>query len=169
MIGRIERNFSYTIPDGEHKGRTLWSGRYCCVATVVFKKEGSDIFVLANQRGSGTPDFQGYWNCPCGFLEGNETGEQGAVREVFEETGVQIHPSILVFHSVQTDPKVSNNGNVTLHYGAIVDHYSCIPPEGGEENEVADVRWINVEDIDKYKWAFNHDQLIKNVFYDLFV
>ena len=29
----------------------------------------------------------GYWNLPCGFLENDETIQQGAKREVYEETG----------------------------------------------------------------------------------
>lgn len=28
---------------------------------------------------------KGYWNLPCGFLENNETVEQGAIRETWEE------------------------------------------------------------------------------------
>ena len=32
-----------------------------------------------------------------------------------------------------------------------------------EENEVDDIRWIPLEDIDKYKWAFGHDELIKEI------
>ena len=28
--------------------------------------------------------------------------------------------------------------------------------KGGEANEVDDVKWIPIEDIDKYEWAFNH-------------
>jgi ADP-ribose pyrophosphatase YjhB (NUDIX family) len=33
---------------------------------------------------------KGFWNLPCGFLELNETVEEGALREVQEETGVDI-------------------------------------------------------------------------------
>lgn len=63
------RNWSYTIEEGEHAGKTLWSGRYCAVAAFAFCKIKGEWCVLANQRGEGTPDFQGYWNCPCGFLD----------------------------------------------------------------------------------------------------
>ena len=34
QIGKIEKSYSYTIPDGPHKGETLWSGRYCAVSCV---------------------------------------------------------------------------------------------------------------------------------------
>lgn len=54
------RNWSYTIEEGEHAGKTLWSGRYCAVAAFAFCKIKGEWCVLANQRGEGTPDFQGY-------------------------------------------------------------------------------------------------------------
>ena len=116
MIGRKEKNFSYTIPDGEHKGVTLWSGRYCCVTAFVFLVIGKECYILANKRGLGTPDFQGLWNCPCGFIEGDESAEEACAREVLEETGVKINPNRFVLHSVQTDPEVCNDGHVTLRY-----------------------------------------------------
>jgi ADP-ribose pyrophosphatase YjhB (NUDIX family) len=31
------------------------------------------------------------WNVPCGFMECDETVQQGAIREVFEETGALVH------------------------------------------------------------------------------
>lgn len=53
------KNWSYTITEGEHKGKTLWSGRYCAVSAFIFCKFPDGWKVLANQRGKGTPDFQG--------------------------------------------------------------------------------------------------------------
>jgi ADP-ribose pyrophosphatase YjhB (NUDIX family) len=33
---------------------------------------------------------KGLWNLPCGFLENGETVQEGALREVFEETGASV-------------------------------------------------------------------------------
>lgn len=30
-----------------------------------------------------------------------------------------------------------------------------------EEKEVDEVKWICLDDIDKYNWAFNHNELLK--------
>jgi ADP-ribose pyrophosphatase YjhB (NUDIX family) len=38
----------------------------------------------------GIEPRKGYWNLPCGFLENNESVEEGAQREVFEETGARV-------------------------------------------------------------------------------
>ena len=59
---------------------------------------------------------------------------------------------------VETDPAECNNGNVTIRHraflGKIIPHY--VKREGGEENEVDSIKWIPLDDIDNYKWAFNH-------------
>jgi ADP-ribose pyrophosphatase YjhB (NUDIX family) len=38
----------------------------------------------------GIEPRKGYWNLPCGFLENNETVQDGAAREVLEETGAAV-------------------------------------------------------------------------------
>ena len=45
--------------------------------------------------------------------------------------------------------------------------YRAVPPlfgikssRGGETNEVSDIKWIPIEDINKYQWAFNHKETI---------
>lgn len=174
----MERNWSYTIKEGEHAGQTLWSGRYCAVCAIVFcktqygGKEGKWC-VLANKRGSGTPDFQGLWNMPCGFIEKGESGEQAAARETEEETGLFVYPSDFSFWSVETDPNTSNNGNITLRYITQFTRKTLPalknPTEletlglGGEKDEVEVSEWIPLDEIENYQWAFHHKELIYKV------
>ena len=163
----MEKNWSYKIPDGPHAGKTLWSGRYCAVAAFVFRRIDGIWSVLANLRGSGTPDYQGCWNAVCGFLEANEDAKQCCSREIFEETGYIIKPEKFLQIYTQTDPETSNNGNVTLRHIAIIFDNEDIPretPEGGEANEVDDVKWIPICDIYSFKWAFNHRDVIDELF-----
>ena len=165
----MEKNWSYKIPDGPHAGKTLWSGRYCAVAAFVFRRIEGIWSVLANLRGSGTPDYQGCWNAVCGFLEANETAQQGCSREIFEETGYEIKPEKFLQVYTQTDPETSNNGNVTLRHIAIIFEHELgnrKQAEGGEENEVEDVKWIPIDEVYNYKWAFNHEDTITDLFYD---
>lgn len=165
----MNKNWSYKIPDGPHAGTTLWSGRYCAVAAFVFRRIDGIWSVLANLRGSGTPDYQGCWNAVCGFLEANETAQQGCSREIFEETGYKIKPEKFLQVYTQTDPETSNNGNVTLRHIAIIfenEEVYKAKPIGGEENEVDDVKWIPIDGVCDYKWAFNHEKTIIDMFYD---
>lgn len=168
----MEKNWSYKITDPNHPkcGTTLWSGRYCAVTGIVIRfiynpmLGKNNIYVLANLRGPGTPDYQGYWNMPCGFLERNESGEEGVAREIFEECGLEILPGEFDLYGVETDPVKSNNGNVTIRYISI-DEVSELPELkytniNGEDGEVESVKWINIRDIKNYKWAFGHKELI---------
>lgn len=172
------KNWSYTINDIKHpmNGTTLWSGRYCGIVGFVFAyvNETDSFYVLVNKRGKGTPDYQGYWNCPCGFLEADETAEEGIVREIYEETGVKFIPDNFELYGVQTDPAKCNNGNVSLRYIHMfdVEHFSELPiPKytniNGEENEVDEAKWMLINEINLNKFAFGHDEVIKQIFDEL--
>lgn len=145
--------------------KTIYSARYAAVSGFIFAIVDGKYSILANLRGSGVPDYQGYWNVPCGFLERFESGKEGIAREIYEECGFQIDLDDLKMIEVETEPEECNNGNVTIRYkaflGKIKPHY--VDKEGGEENEVDDVRWIPIDEVDKYKWAFNHRKIIKNL------
>lgn len=159
------KNYSYKIPEGEHAGEVLWSGRYACVVAFIFLKKDNEIFVLANKRGQGTPDFQGLWNCPCGFIEADESGEECCLRETIEECGYKFNEKELILHSVETDPKESNKGHVTLRYIGVFKENELVKTkrDGGEENEVDDIKLINIKDINQYNWAFNHENRIREI------
>lgn len=161
----MEKNWSYTIKDINHPkyGKTLWSGRYCAVTGIVWYVDimTDKNYFLISKRGSGAADFQGKWCLPCGFLEANETGEDGVLREIKEETGVTVDFKP-IFFSVETDPQYCNNGNVTLRY--ICPMHEMVKPKyeniNGEENEVADLRWISEDEIGLYDFCFNHEDIL---------
>lgn len=170
----MEKNWSYTIEEGEHAGKTIWSGRYTAVTALVFCEIKDEWYVLANKRGKGTPDYQGRWNVPCGFLE-MESGEEACAREVYEETGVRISPERFVLHSIETDPKLCNNGNVSIRYVCtliygfddISTSKSAVLNGDGEKDEVDDISWIPLEKLDDYEWAFRHREIIPEIFGDM--
>lgn len=165
QIGKIEKSYSYTIPEGPHKGETLWSGRYCAVSCVVLAKEKDDKwYVLINKRGKGTPDDQGKWNMPCGYLDGGESATEACSREVAEECGVSIPSEAFALINVETDPKKCNKGNVTLRHLCILSLRKPIGKlqEGGEKDEVDGIKWLPIEEIPNYNWAFNHKSTLLN-------
>ena len=165
------KNWCYKVTEGEHIGKTIWSGRYCAIAAFIFCRIDGIWCVLANKRGIGTPDFQGLWNCPCGFLEADESAEQGCSRETYEETGVKVNSSKFKFVGVETDPATCNNGNVTLRYCSVLEQgredisvsKSAVLNSGGEKDEVDTISWIPLNKIDAYQWAFNHRQRIAEI------
>lgn len=150
----------------EHEGKIYWVSRSMAVVCFVFAYIDGRWCVLANQRGEGTPDFQGYWNAPCGYLDYNETLEQAAIREVYEETGVKLTEAKFLGYE---DSPSANRQNVTFRFYSIIHNAQpsniSLSTEalGGEENEVASVSWIPVSNIKDFKWAFNHNYLINEI------
>jgi len=163
--GGLECSEDYVILPISSK-KTLYDGRYCAVSGFVFAYIEGSWYVLANKRGDGAPDFKHCWNVVCGFLEADETDREGISREVLEETGYVISPDKWTFQGVETDPRVCNNGNVSLRFTAVVDakKLDSGSPEGGEVAEVEDCDWIPIDYLDDYKWAFNHRDLIPVMF-----
>lgn len=145
----------------QHEGKTYWVSRSVAVACFVVTMIDGKPHILANQRGKGAADFQGYWNAPCGYLDFNETTAQAAIRETYEETGVQLKD--VYFYGFDDNPK-SEHQNVTFRYCAYVSDNTLINDiynlNGGEVDEVANVKWIPYDELDNYKWAFGHKELI---------
>lgn len=158
---RVIDNFPFI-----HKGKMFWYSRACSTTLFVFAKNKDGVWhVLANKRGQGTPDFQGMWNAPCGYLNFNETGEESAQREVFEETGVFVPKDEIKFWRVDTSPS-QNKQNVSLKYTAILSGICeayTFDTSHMEDKEVEEVAWIPVNEIKNFRWAFNHDNILNNV------
>lgn len=140
-----------------------WVSRSCAVVAIIIVIGSHGSYILANKRGEGCPDFVGYWNMPCGYIDYGETAEEAAARETFEETGVKISPEFFNLLSIDSNPKGSNVQNITIRY-RVVTNYEIIKQITNENNtdkETTDIKLINLSEINNYKWAFGHEKLIK--------
>lgn len=145
----------------QYENKTYWISRSVAVSNFIFNKINDKWYILANKRGSGTPNYQGFWNVPCGYLDFDETTKEAACREVFEETGIVVNPSLINLWSYDDDPK-SSSQNITFNFFGFLykNQEVSVSDRGGEINEVEQVKWIPIKDISNYKWAFNHDKII---------
>lgn len=142
-----------------------WWNRGVASTLVVFcKNKEGELCVLASERGKDAADFQGYYNCTCGYVDCFETTMEAAIRECKEECGIDIDKKYVQFFNFQDDPYKANKQNITFRYFAFISDKSTdqfvFSKEGNEGDEVGNIAWIRISDIDKYKWAFNHDELI---------
>ena len=150
-----------------------WYSRSVATCLFVFcKNEDGSWCVLASERGEEAADFQGYWNCPCGYLDFDETTAACARRECYEETGIDLDVNSLNFISFEDDPVTANRQNITFRFYTIIRDkkisdfkFSKVNNEGKEVGKIA---WIPVENIHQYKWAFNHEKRIDEIFNEVF-
>lgn len=142
-----------------------WFSRSVAMATAVLLNDNGQWYVLANERGEGTPDYQGRWNLPCGYLDYNEDAMDGARREVYEETGVQLRRSQMKQVSVSSDPRENRQNVCILFYAVLNGGMEQYPfsKANMEEGEVGGIKWVPIEDTDSVKWAFWHNRMLKDL------
>ena len=152
-------------------GREYWISRsIAAVVCITAKSIHGDSYVLAVQRGKGTPDpeYVGAYCMPCGYLDYDETIAQAAQREVKEETGLTFPISDFKLVSINDNPLGDKRQNVTFRYLVksdipIEDLELLFTTKNSEKDEVSSIRFIKLSDIEIYKWAFNHETLIKEI------
>ena len=105
-----------------------------------------------------TPPFVGYWALPGGRAEPAETVEQTVVREVKEETGLD----------VKIVRKVGDYHEKGVQAGLEYDYYpTCflVKPVAGEvkrqEGEIEEIKLFSLSDVPEVL-AFEHAQIIKD-------
>jgi len=99
--------------------------------------------------------FQGYWAIPGGVLEYGERIEDCAVREVLEETGLEV--KIKKLFGIYDDPNKDPRG----HTVTIVFLCEKIGGELTINEEASEVKWFEKGNLPE-KIAFNHREVLKD-------
>lgn len=140
----------------EHDGQELWYSRSLACNAVIFRNNGDQVEVLACKRGNGCEFNKGLWNIPGGFIDFDEDSKQCAIRELKEETGVEIPYNQLMFVSLDTVPHGKRQTMVATHLGCFdykVTEQWKFTTEYSEPGEVELIKWIDVHNLYDYKWA----------------
>ena len=117
-------------------------------ADVIIEYEDRSIVLVKR----GNDPFKGEWALPGGMLDGNETIEETAMREVKEETGldVKLIEMLGIYSKPDRDPR-----------GRYVSVTFIAVPIGGilqASSDAADI--LRTADFKDIKLAFDHNQMI---------
>ena len=154
------------IQNKEHKlsnGKTIWESRSVDVVAVIFTLIKDTIYVLLEKRSDTMMDEPGKWCLPCGYLDFSESGWEAVIREVYEETGIDIRDHGVLLDNdkqpffVNTDPS-ENRQNVSLSYCVVLDRQPIL---NFKNHEVAETKWVPIDYLNKYELAFNHNKRIE--------
>lgn len=164
----------------------VWLSRASAVVAeiILINAITKEPYILLGKRGEKTPDFQGYWCLPCGYLDWDETLPEAVLREVYEECGlylpnIPLHNKFLdvlensellyentVNHAQpwHVNSTAKSKQNISLHYKTLVfwegDEFPKLSYEFAEEGEVSDLQWFKLSDALKEKLAFNHNDVL---------
>lgn len=120
---------------------------------VIFGFDGTQLNILLVER--GIEPYKGCWAFPGGFLNMDETAEEGALRELQEETGMKdvFIEQLQVFSAVNRDPR---ERVLTVAFYALVNKndYHVI---GGDD--AARAKWFPINEVPAL--AFDHDRILR--------
>lgn len=144
-------------------GRRVAIDRSVGVVLLCYTKFNDNIYILVNRRGNKTSEFKLKWNLPSGYLNWDESGEEAAVRETIEETGISIPIELVKEVEHSTSPN-ENRQNVIFRYAVEVpSDYMNKKFSSQDSDEVNDVMWLDLNEIDSVEWAFNQKVTIKRM------
>ena len=119
---------------------------------VVFGYDGHRLNLLLIERGD--EPYKGCWAFPGGFMNIDETAEQGALRELNEETGLVIDnlKQIGAYSAVNRDPR---DRVVTIAFYTITKKSDV---KGSDD--AAKAQWFPLDKVPPL--AFDHDQILRD-------
>lgn len=101
------------------------------------------------------------WSFPAGHLEKNETTEEGAKRETFEESGCKVELKKLISIFIKNTQKV--NAMIIYYLADLIDEDVIY-----KTDEILEKKWLSIDEIKKMNKEDirNYDiveQIIKNI------
>lgn len=122
------------------------------VDAVILNKEDHEFKVLLIKRKK--EPFAGKWAIPGGFLEESESPEDGAKRELKEETTLEIEKlwQIGAFGAPGRDPR---GRIISIAFVGI----STTPGSVKGSDDAGEAKWFNIHDLPEL--AFDHQEILK--------
>lgn len=121
---------------------------------VIFNFDGTKLRVLLVQR--GIEPYKERWAMPGGFLKMDESAEEGARRELQEETGLQ-GAYIKQFHTFTEPNRDPRERVITIAYYALAKMQDV---KGAD-----DARWFALDEVPSL--AFDHDLILRTALIEL--
>ncbi len=126
---------------------------------VIFTIKENNLMILLIKRGKNP--FKEMYALPGGFANSNETSEQGCLRELKEETGIQniFLKKLFVYDAINRDPR---DRVITVSFLALID-YQRFKVEAN--TDAMEAQWFDVSALPPL--AFDHSQIIQDALNEL--
>jgi 8-oxo-dGTP diphosphatase len=136
---------------------------------VLFSRREGTLCVLLVERGN--EPYRGKWALPGGFVEHDEDLLEGALRELAEETGIDlsgegahalVEPGLIQIATYGRPGRDPRGRTVSVVYGAL----GIDLPEPMGADDAADARWWTIEAVAGNgfhagsRLAFDHDEIL---------
>ncbi len=123
----------YRVCSTARKGSTYMTYEKSCGAIVYRRHHGNIEILLIKHVNSG------HWSFPKGHVEEGETETETAIREIREETGVEVIIDPTFRETVQYFPR-KDTQKVVVYFIAKAKNYDFTP----QEEEIAEIKWVDI-------------------------
>ena len=126
--------------------------RHFCASAFIIDPNTKRILLVKHKKNRR-------WTQPGGHIEGNETPEEAALREVYEETGMHVRllgerfpreDDFIRPLGIQKNRRTTNDGETHMHVDII---YAAVPNEEKDlvlnKEESDDINWFTREELDR--------------------
>lgn len=144
------------------KGKGHWISRSVAVVAIVSCNE-KYLIIKRGPHVSATNK----WCVPCGYLDFDEDAAGCALRETYEESGLDLRKYTVTGldkFDVNTDPSLNRNQDIVIYFNLKIssDTEPAYDLSSVDKGETLDIKWISIEEVPNYDFAFNHDKRILN-------
>ncbi len=124
------------------------------IATVacIVEREGKIALILRKW-----PPFPDTWVLPGGRIDEGETAHSTAIREIKEETGLDIDPHFFAYND-ESFPNHKWFATVIVFYAGAKGTVKK------DKSETKDIRWFSPADINELPMGFNHKSIIHDFY-----
>jgi 8-oxo-dGTP diphosphatase len=147
-----------------------WISRSVTVLLALLVVVDQQAYVPLGLRGVELPNEQGKWGLPGGYLDYGETIGEAAIRETYEELGLNLYHLREIYPSMgdleqpyQISSQPRGLQNVSMRFGLIL--FADALPELVPQVSVGEVeaaRWFSLEEALLMQLAFNHQEVIRH-------
>lgn len=125
------------------------------VDAIVYFKDPDSTRVLLIER--GREPFKNQWALPGGFIEMDERLEEACIRELHEETGLQVNhmEQFRAYDAIDRDPR---HRTISVVFSVQLDGETQV--KGADDASKAD--WFSIDNLPDL--AFDHADIIRDFF-----
>lgn len=169
-------------------GRKIWLSRSVAVVSqvVIHNTKTNEYHTVIVKRGSASMGSIGLWCYPCGYLDWDESIRDAAVRETYEEAGLDIDALIAEVKPDKFVYKFPTLNNSPWHVDSMPGHHRqnvsmshcfyfetdgsvdlpIVSSVNCEEGEIDEVKWVTLKEVigsSDYPMAFDHNIVTVNL------